>query len=253
MRIAKVNQLTESVDPLPDQPFGHQRPEPQTHGVIERRGSGRQGRRLLDHAQGDRGQLRAAVLFDRRFQVRRERGRAVAQRELHQVIEHRAQIARERLRRRRVRGRVRIVVTAGDDACVDALHEGAQRGEIGAGVGPRGRQFELLLAIGDGTLLWSENGLKADDYERVRAVNQNTAILGIKTLSDNNNYQISLVDSLVFSQKQSLCSAKTRGRYTLRSVGLQRQQKSSFGWRTTRPHTAGAPHKHGDCYVATCP
>jgi hypothetical protein len=55
------------------------------------------------------------------------------------------------------------------------------------------------------------------------------AILGIKRLSDNKNYQTGLVDSVVFLQKQSLCSAKTRGRYTLRSVGLQRQQKSSFG------------------------
>jgi hypothetical protein len=33
--------------------------------VIERRGRGRQSRRLFDHAQGDRRQLRAAVLFDR--------------------------------------------------------------------------------------------------------------------------------------------------------------------------------------------
>jgi len=137
VRIAEVNQLTEGVDPLPDQSFGHQRPEPQTHLVIQRRSRDRQGRRLLDHAQGHRRQLRAAVLFDRCFQVRRERGRAVAKRELHQVIEHRAQIARQRLRRRRVRGRVRIVVTPGDDACVDALHEGAQRGEINARVGTR--------------------------------------------------------------------------------------------------------------------
>jgi len=104
-----------------------------------------------------RRQLRTAVLFDRRFQVRRERGGAVAQRELHQVIEHRAQIARERLRRRRVRGRVRIVVTPGDDACVDALDEGAQRGEIGARVGARRWQFELLLTIGDGALPWIGN------------------------------------------------------------------------------------------------
>ena len=86
-----------------------------------------------------------------------------------------------------MRRRVRIIVTARDDACVDALHEGAQCGEISARVGPRGRQFELLLTIGDGTLLWSESGLKADDYEQVRAVNQNTAILSIKRLSDNNN------------------------------------------------------------------
>ena len=187
MRIAEVNQLTKGIDPLPDQSFGHQRPEPQTDLVIERWGRGRQGRRLLDHAQGDRRQLRAAVLFDRRFQVRRKRGGAVAQRELHQVVEHGAQIARERLRRRRVRGRVRIVVTAGDDACVDALHEGAQRGEIGARVRARRGQRELLDLVDDTALLWSENGLKADDYERVRAVNQNTAILGIKRLSDNNN------------------------------------------------------------------
>src|SRR6202051_1238554 len=47
--------------------------------------------------------------------------------------------------------------------------------------------------IGDGTLLWSENGLKADDYEQVRAVNQNTVILSIKRLSDNNNYQTRLL------------------------------------------------------------
>jgi len=67
------------------------------------------------------------------------------------------------------------------------LHEGAQRGEIGARVRARRGQRELLDLVDDTALLWSENGLKADDYERVRAVNQNTAILGIKRLSDNNN------------------------------------------------------------------
>ena len=93
------------------------------------------------------------MLFDRRFQVRREDGRTVAQRELHYVIKHDAQVARERFRRRRVRGRVRIVVTPGDHTCVDALHEGAQRREIGARVGARERQSQLLSLNGDGALL----------------------------------------------------------------------------------------------------
>ena len=62
-----------------------------------------------------------------------------------------------------MRGRVRIVITPGDDACVDALHEGAQRGEIGTRVGARRRQRELLDLIGDDALLSPKTRLKADD------------------------------------------------------------------------------------------
>lgn len=133
--------------------------------VLERRGSGRQGRDLLDHAQGDRGQLGAAVLLDRRLQVGREHGRTIAQRELHQVVEHRAQKPLHRLGARgvrRVARFVRVVVAPGDHARLDALYERAQRGEVGARVGARRRQDELLDLISDGALLsWSTRGRRA--------------------------------------------------------------------------------------------
>jgi len=86
-----------------------------------------------------------------------------------------------------MRGRVRIVITPGDDACVDALYERAQRREVGAGVGARRRQRELLDLVGDGALLSPKRVLKQMITSQTTAVNIIIAILRIKRLSANNN------------------------------------------------------------------
>ena len=69
-----------------------------------------------------------------------------------------------------MRGRVRIVLTPGDDACVDVLHERAQRGEVGAREHSRRRQRELLDLVGDGALLSPKRILKQMITSRTTAV-----------------------------------------------------------------------------------
>jgi len=59
-----------------------------------------------------------------------------------------------------MQGRVRIVITPGDHACVDALRERAERREVGAGIGARRRQREVLDLVGDGALLSPKRVLK---------------------------------------------------------------------------------------------
>jgi len=90
------------------------------------------------------------VLLDRRFQVRGEHGRSVAQRELHEIIEHSAQKSLHCVGTRRM-GRndavIRIVIPVRNDRRCDVLHERAQRREISARVGARCRQRELLCLV----------------------------------------------------------------------------------------------------------
>ena len=83
----------------------------------------------------------------------------MTQGELHQVVEHRAQKPCHRLGARGVRRMarfIRIVITPRDHARFDALHERAQRREIGTRVGAWRWQDELLDLIDDTALLsWS--------------------------------------------------------------------------------------------------
>ena len=98
-RIAVLDQCAQRHDALPRQPPRDQRPKPQVHRVSHRGHCRRQRRRLFDHAQGDGGEFRAAVLLDRCLQVLGERGRPMAQRQRHQVVAHGAQIALHRGRK----------------------------------------------------------------------------------------------------------------------------------------------------------
>ena len=84
-------------------------------------------------------------------------------------------------------GLIRIVVATRDHARLDALHERAQCCEIGARVGARRRQRELLDPVGDGALLSPKRVLKQMITSQTTAVNRIASILIIKRLSDNNN------------------------------------------------------------------
>ncbi len=109
-----------------------------------------QGRCLLDHAQGHRGELRAAVLFDRRLQMIGQDRRAVQQGKMDQVIAHRAQKPLHRIGAGRVRGTLGVVVETRDGRDGQALHERAQRSEVGARVSARRRQGQPLRLISHG-------------------------------------------------------------------------------------------------------
>jgi hypothetical protein len=66
-------------------------------------------------------------------------------------------------------GLVRIVVATRDHAGLDALHERAQCGEIGARIGARWWQRELLGLIGDGALFGSTRARKRDLKQMIRS------------------------------------------------------------------------------------
>jgi len=69
-------------------------------------------------------------------------------------------------------GLIRIVVATRDDARLDALHERAQGCEIGARVGARWWQRELLRLIGDGALCWSMRARKRDLKQMIRSISR---------------------------------------------------------------------------------
>ena len=94
-------------------------------GMRRRRG---ELRGFGDHPKRDGGQLRSAMLFDRRAQVIGEHRRAVRERQLHQRVEHPGEVSFHRTRLAACGSP--IVVGARDHCGRDALHICAQCREI---------------------------------------------------------------------------------------------------------------------------
>jgi hypothetical protein len=146
--VAERDQVAECDDALPRQAPRYRRTKPQADRVIGRGRSGGQLRGGLDHLERHGRQARVAVLANRSLEVFGKRGRAVQQRQVHQVVAHRLEMALEQGRRVLVWRRVRIVIARGDRRQRHALHPRAQRREITARVGARRWQRELFSAGG---------------------------------------------------------------------------------------------------------